>query len=160
MKKREHLLVILAEECAEVAHRVAKALRFGLDETQAGHDRTNGQRIADEMQDLSAAWQMLRDQEHLPYLDFSSIAEKKAKVNRYLEYSESCGTLDECDESGAREHTEDEISDDDVITVARWLPNVPSNEVRNIIRFGLARGLGHAASDEVIAHKIAEAWQS
>ncbi len=32
MNRRDHLLDILAEECAEVAIRVSKALRFGLDE--------------------------------------------------------------------------------------------------------------------------------
>lgn len=95
MKKTEHLLTILAEECAEVAQRCSKALRFGLDEVQPGQEKTNGQRIADEMQDLSAAWQMLRDREKLPYLNFISIDEKKAKVKRFLEYSERCGTLDE-----------------------------------------------------------------
>jgi len=37
MNRTEHLLVCLAEECAEVGQAVAKALRFGLDD---GRTRT------------------------------------------------------------------------------------------------------------------------
>lgn len=153
MKKTEHLLIILAEECAEVAQRCSKALRFGLDEVQPGQEKTNGQRIADEMADLSAAWQMLRDRETLPSVDFTAITEKKAKVKRFLQYSVECGALDPYEVTESPD-TRDEITDDDVITVARWLPNIRGNEVRRVIRFGLARGLGHAATDEELARKI------
>lgn len=48
------LLVILAEECGEVAVRVSKALRFGLDEVQPGQDATNAERIGQELQDVAA----------------------------------------------------------------------------------------------------------
>lgn len=45
MKRHEHLLSILAEECCEVGQRVSKALRFGLDEVQPGQDLSNAERI-------------------------------------------------------------------------------------------------------------------
>lgn len=63
MTRDEHLLVIAAEECAEIAKRCSKALRFGLNETQAdaGHavtgspeeSLTNRERIELEYNDLA-----------------------------------------------------------------------------------------------------------
>ena len=54
MNKTEHLLACLAEECAEVQHAVAKALRFGLDDGYPGAASTNAQDIAREFADVLA----------------------------------------------------------------------------------------------------------
>lgn len=101
MTRREHLLAILAEECAEVSQRVTKILRFGINEKQPGQDKTNRARLVDELNDLRAAVQMLEDEGVLPaIIDHASIqerklriAEKREKVEKYLRYSASLGLV-------------------------------------------------------------------
>lgn len=89
MNRTEHLLTILAEECAEVAKETSKAIRFGLGEMMPGQSLTNRERILKELQDLWAAVEML----DLQHVDREAIDRKKAKVEAFLKYSEECGTL-------------------------------------------------------------------
>ena len=51
-ESERELLVILAEECAEVAQRVSKLLRFGADEIQPDQPDTNAARLGFEVGDL------------------------------------------------------------------------------------------------------------
>lgn len=46
------LLTILIEECAEVQQRATKLLRFGAAEVQPGQEKTNSERLANEIGDL------------------------------------------------------------------------------------------------------------
>lgn len=46
------LLTILIEECAEVQQRATKLLRFGCAEVQPGQEKTNSERLANEIGDL------------------------------------------------------------------------------------------------------------
>lgn len=89
MTREEHLLVQLAEECAEVAQRCAKALRFGMDEVQEGQTLTNHARISEEMDDLMAVYQML----NLRSISTMALHEKRKKVEKYLAYAREIGTL-------------------------------------------------------------------
>lgn len=95
MNRTEHLLSCLAEECAEVAQRVSKALRFGLAEVQPGQPLTNAQRIGQEFHDLLAVVEMLEEAGALdrPTGSTTAIERKKAKVLAFMEYAEQCGTL-------------------------------------------------------------------
>lgn len=97
MTRQEHLLIILAEECAEIAQRASKALRFGMEEVQQGQTATNWQRIIDEFADLSCMMGMLgfpkNRKEELVFT--ISATDKQHKVENFLEYSKSCGTLTE-----------------------------------------------------------------
>lgn len=56
---QRELLTILVEECAEVAQRATKALRFGLDETQPGQPFDNAQRLASEIGDLFCVLELM-----------------------------------------------------------------------------------------------------
>ncbi len=100
MTRTEHLLTILAEECSEVAQRVSKALRFGLDEIQPGQPHTNAERINAEMIDLMATLEMLNDEGALPKLCsglfpyLQQTAAKKKKVEKYLAFSAGRGLVD------------------------------------------------------------------
>jgi len=96
MTRTEHLLTILAEECNEVAQRVTKALRFGLTEVQSGQSDNNAERMAAEMADLVAVWEMLVDAGLVwpLYCLSDRIHGKKNKIHTYLEYSRTCGTLE------------------------------------------------------------------
>lgn len=94
MTREEHLLVILGEECSEVAKETAKALRFGLDNKKPGQDKTNRQKIATEFNDLFAVVRMLIDDELLNGKEVfveEQIKTKMQKVEKYLEYSKSVG---------------------------------------------------------------------
>ena len=54
MHEEQYLLTCLAEECGEVAQRCTKALRFGINEIQPGHEATNYARLWGELCDLQA----------------------------------------------------------------------------------------------------------
>lgn len=95
MNRVEYLLTKLAEECAEVAQRATKALCFGLDEIQPGQPLNNRQRIEHELTDLTVILDMLIDagalkDDPIPKEEF---AMRRAKVERFMEYSRKCGTL-------------------------------------------------------------------
>lgn len=153
MNREQHLLIKLAEECTEVSHRVSKALRFGLSEVQPGQGQDNCERLWAEVHDLIAIVELLGDEGILPkQLNIPRVDRHKAQVAEFLEYSEKCGTLEE--------EQNEEITDDDVITVARWLPHIASRDIRAVIRFGLARMGKSAAISPELATQIAEAWLS
>lgn len=104
MTRTEHLLTIVAEECNEIAQRCSKALRFGLAEVQPGQDKTNAQRIMDEVNDFLAAYQMLAGPVISPTTPLfqgspaewmEAIRAKQEKVEKFLKYSAECGTLSE-----------------------------------------------------------------
>lgn len=93
MNRLEHLLWVLAEECAEVAQRASKAARFGMDEVQPGQALTNEERLWQEMNDLCAAGEMLITLRCQGGLDRGAVDAKKTKVEKFLLYSTECGTF-------------------------------------------------------------------
>ena len=95
MTRTEHLLCIIAEECAEVAQRASKAMRFGLSEVQPGQPHTNLERMKHELTDLMATLQLLgREIDFGHGIDFDGLVEAKiGKVEKFLKYSAECGTL-------------------------------------------------------------------
>lgn len=97
MNRREHLLTCLAEECTEVGKRVAKALRFGLNEVQAGQTLTNRQRIAEEYRDLVAVANILVEEGILAVHEMAvrqkDVEAKRAKIERFMEISRREGVL-------------------------------------------------------------------
>ena len=99
MKRHEHLLDILAEECCEVAVRASKAMRFTLSEIQPGQPSTNAQRLMDEIHDVFAMVELLEEEglirSHSDEARAQAIAAKKEKVERFLELSRKEGTLEE-----------------------------------------------------------------
>lgn len=102
MTRLEHLLTIVAEECAEVAERASKANRFGLDEiqddeAQGTHDNplgwTNRERLHREFCDLVAVLYLIDP--HIALVTQAHIDAKVTKVYQYLAYARHCGTLQE-----------------------------------------------------------------
>lgn len=96
MTRSDHLLWILAEECAEVAQRASKAARFSLSEEQPGQAMSNAERIMQEVADLMAVVEMLVAENLLRWPDDydSLIRAKQAKVEHYLKHSAANGRLD------------------------------------------------------------------
>lgn len=101
MTREEHLLVIIAEECVEIAKNATKALRFGLHNCGPGEPNTNARLMCLECADLQAVLEMLADSNDLFDLTSKSIdmdaamAAKKAKVERMLGISLERGRLSE-----------------------------------------------------------------
>ena len=92
-------MTILAEECVEVAQRATKILRFGMEETQPGQDINNADRMLMEYWDVVAAMKMLEEefprlhQNWTPENVQAHIEAKREKVEKFLAYSQKCGTL-------------------------------------------------------------------
>jgi hypothetical protein len=94
MNRKEHLLTIEMEECAEVAHRASKAMRFGLHEVQHGQDLSNAERLTEEFSQLFGMMMMLHKEGFVTTVFSAAEANKKQKkVEEFLEYSRLMGTL-------------------------------------------------------------------
>lgn len=92
MTETEHLLVCLAEECAEIQHAVGKALRFGpQDDFKA---TTPAENIARECCDMIAVIEMLEEAGVIEKTgSIQAIEQKKARVRHYMEYARAHGAL-------------------------------------------------------------------
>lgn len=94
MNRTEHLLIILAEECAELQIATTKTLRFGKDDGYPGGNQTNEQDMRQELNELLAVVGFLQ-QEGFDLENDPSIRQKKeSRIETYLVYSKSQGTLD------------------------------------------------------------------
>ena len=97
MNIKEHLLVCLIEECAEIQHAASKALRFGLNDGYPGADTTNSQDIAREITDLIAVIDLCR--EHgiatQPSVSREMYEMKQSRIKEYIEYARTKGALDD-----------------------------------------------------------------
>jgi NTP pyrophosphatase (non-canonical NTP hydrolase) len=109
MTRDEHILKVAEEECCEVAQRISKALRFGMLEVQPTNDGlhptgnstnprglNNRDRIRQELGDLLGALDMA-GVINLSYIGDAELRDyghqKIRKVEQYLVYSKSVGTL-------------------------------------------------------------------
>lgn len=94
MTLQEYLLVQLGEEAAEIAHACGKAARFGIYDNYKG--KTDQRRIMDELNDLFAMVELLQSHNILPLhtYDKQLVAEKKAKVEKWMQHAKGLGTLD------------------------------------------------------------------
>lgn len=111
MTREQFILLKLAEECQEVAQRAIKQIQFGANQIQRGTEvkggtpapdkeagLTNGQRLNNELTDLSVMVNLLRLAGQLPWVstaEFQAAKEKKVeKLNKYVEFSRQLGELD------------------------------------------------------------------
>lgn len=97
LNETQYLLLCLAEECNEVAQRVIKSLRFGLDNIQPGQELDNTVRLNGELSDLKATLEMLNERCDLEHGEICFIPEKvqakKEVLLRYMDYARERGTL-------------------------------------------------------------------
>jgi hypothetical protein len=96
LTKKDYLLVLIMEECAEVAHRAAKALRFGLTEVQNGQVEDNAERLMHEIIDLDTVIEYLVESGDLKVPEDypSRKADKILKIERYMRLSRNEGRLE------------------------------------------------------------------
>lgn len=95
MNRQEYLLTCLAEECAEVAQCISKALRFGLTGVQPDQPLTNAQRISEELRDLTAVAEMCEDEHIIPrwLASLGEVNVKEGRIEKYAAISREQGTL-------------------------------------------------------------------
>lgn len=94
MTIEQNLLVILMEECDETSQRASKAIRFTLEEVQPSQELTNAQRIVYEFNDILAVMELMQERGMISNMfDREAIDKKKAKVQKYLAYSEQLGAV-------------------------------------------------------------------
>lgn len=105
MTARQFLLLKLIEECQEVSQRASKQIQFGAEETQASSGKssstaletllTNKERLGKEVDDFLITLMLLRDFDEIPVVDpdefYKRRAQKKEKLKKYFEYSQSLG---------------------------------------------------------------------
>lgn len=88
-KLEMNLLYILGEECSEVVQAISKSNRFGFD-TKFESDLTNAEKIAYEIADLVAVYEMLVDHNIVPKYDDKLKQLKKDKViNLFKEFTKN-----------------------------------------------------------------------
>jgi hypothetical protein len=89
MTHEQNLLLVLEEECLEVAKRASKAIRFGLEQSQANDPHAprnvgnNRERLQDEINDLCA----MIVASGFRYPTDDEIAAKVLRVEKYWQYS-------------------------------------------------------------------------
>lgn len=93
MNTPEYLLSVVEEECNEIAQRATKAQRFGLAEIQPGQELTNKERLIQEFNDLLGTLELLFGRPFIHCVRPSMIEAKKAKVQKFMEYSRELGML-------------------------------------------------------------------
>jgi len=99
MNKVDYLLVCLMEELAEVQQACAKSLRFGLEDHRPGTEDRNIDELWTEINDVYAILDMLVEHNILLVRNEYRIDLKKAKVNKFMQYSEDVGRLDNDEDS-------------------------------------------------------------
>jgi NTP pyrophosphatase (non-canonical NTP hydrolase) len=80
------IILILSEECAEVAKEVSKIMRFGPDQIKPGKDKTNIQVLQEELGDLLAMIELLTDKNIGVTTEGLELA-KKAKFEKLKQWS-------------------------------------------------------------------------
>jgi NTP pyrophosphatase (non-canonical NTP hydrolase) len=80
------IILILSEECAEVAKEVSKIMRFGPDQVKPGKDKTNIEVLQEELGDLLAMIELLVDKDIGVTNEGLELA-KKAKFEKLKQWS-------------------------------------------------------------------------
>lgn len=95
MNQEERLLVVLAEECTEIAHRCMLALKFGLHGKQPGHDKINIVRIRRRIGDFTGAVEMFQEGCGVDLTPLSDDVEwRKSRIKDFLRKSQDVATED------------------------------------------------------------------
>lgn len=84
MKIEQFLLIKLMEECAELSQRASKTIQFGWDEKEPNQDKTNIERLQNELDDLLVMASLVGLDINLKE---DKVVKKHDKILKYLEYS-------------------------------------------------------------------------
>jgi hypothetical protein len=93
MKIKEYLLLLLAEECSEVAQAASKCVRFTPEHTYSGYDKSNLERLKVELSDICSVLFLLETELDTKF-ELTHSEEKVNTIIKYLGISREMGTLD------------------------------------------------------------------
>lgn len=86
MNEKEHeVMNILSEECAEVIQAISKCHRFGIDNVKPGKPKTNREHLEEELGDLLAMVDILKDMQVISSGCLE--AAKQAKIEKLKKWS-------------------------------------------------------------------------
>ena len=95
MNKLQHMLIKLAEECAEVSQIALKTAQFGQHECMPGQPLNNFERCHQELDDLLAVVEELNENFRFYYIpNRERVEAKKVKMQKYLGYSIHLGLVE------------------------------------------------------------------
>jgi hypothetical protein len=98
LDKRQHRLLKLMEECAEVAHRASKQILFGKQEIQHGQELTNAERLRGEVLDLLLCIRFCEREGHWQPITNDEVAAHEyrigPKIHRAIEIAVTTCNLD------------------------------------------------------------------
>jgi hypothetical protein len=104
MTIKQWLLLKVAEECTEVAHRALKTIQFGIDEIQPGQPYTNLYRLEAELLDLAVIVSLLNNRPGVLIrgwecfnLKLVPLDARVKKVEKYLQMSQDLGEVEQGD---------------------------------------------------------------
>lgn len=97
MTRRENLLIVASEECAEVSKAISKLMRFGAENHHPDSSETNEYKLMVEYYQLVATMDMLINTgtvHNLPSEEVEKIKhEKMVNVLKYQKVSKELGTI-------------------------------------------------------------------
>jgi len=93
MNRLQYLLLLAAEEGSEVAQAATKAMRFGTQEVYKVTGLSNEARLQAEFNDILAVMELLNEEGLVLYRNEDMIKEKKAKVEKFMQYSKDLGIV-------------------------------------------------------------------
>ena len=94
MTELEHVFACLSEECGEVIQEVSKIHRFGVNDIHPEIGVLNEERLSNEINDLMGVVERLKERGIKIELSATKMIQKKAKVEKYMEYARGKGTLE------------------------------------------------------------------
>ena len=96
LDKEQFFMAKIAEECMEVAQRALKLSQFGIDEVQSGQDKTNGERLSDELDDLIGVLTAANNADVFTYEpNTTAVIAKRDKLEKYYKLSLSLGKVED-----------------------------------------------------------------
>jgi len=93
MDKLYYLLLLLAEESAELIKTTTKAKRFGMEGCDPDTNIPNKEEIVREAEDIIAVFELLVEEGQIRELDKQRIKEKKERIELSLQVTESLGLM-------------------------------------------------------------------
>lgn len=161
MNRKEHLLQIVSEECAETAQRASKAARFSINEIQKGQNLTNAERLVYEFNDLLSVMMMLYREGYIPHpISVTAQEIKRLKVEEFLAYSKKIGTLvdDPCYDHPVDPDPKEEymyeiyLDDSGPVSIHGWIPIAIDrikrpDKIPYYLKIGLLRKIDENKSD-------------
>lgn len=96
MNRKDHLLLLLMEECAEVQQACSKILRFGMEDSKTPIEPNNEEKLLNEIYDLLTVLDVIHEEVTSLVLDqelYEISHVKRKKIEKWIKYSKEKGKI-------------------------------------------------------------------